>query len=84
MRGGGGGGQTLRATLQTISLQNCFFESHTWRLVSRTALRELNVRWALPAYPNFEDEKSNGPDKKSVKQKTAVKQKISQAKDQQD
>ena len=54
-------GQALRSALHTIniSLQNSFCESHTWRLVSWKALRELNALWALPVYPVFE-EKSNG------------------------
>ena len=44
-----------------------FCESHTWRLVSLKALRELNAHWALPLYPVSEDEKSKGSDEKSVK-----------------
>ena len=57
----------------SIRLQNSFCESHTWRLVSWKALRALNARWAQPVYPIFEDEKSNGSDEKSVKQKIAFK-----------
>ena len=34
---------------------------------------KLNVRWALPVYPVFKDEKSNGSDEKSVKRKIALK-----------
>ena len=34
---------------------------------SWNALRALNARWALPVYPVFEDEKSNGSDQKSGK-----------------
>ena len=39
--------------------------------MGRKALTELNVHWALPVYPVFEDEKSNGSDEKSVKRKIA-------------
>ena len=38
---------------------------------STKALRALNARWALPAYPVFEDEKSNGSDDNPVKRKIA-------------
>ena len=71
----GGGGQPLRTALHTISisLQNSFCESHTWRLVSLKALRAPNACWALSVYPVLEDRKSNGPDKKSVKRKFAYK-----------
>ena len=34
-------------------------------------LRALNVHWALPVYPVFEDEKSNASDEKLVKRKIA-------------
>ena len=36
--------------------QNSFCEMHTCRLVSWKS----NVVWALPVYPGFEDEKSEG------------------------
>ena len=35
------------------------------------ASMKLNARWALPVYPVFKDEKSNGSDEKSVKRKIA-------------
>ena len=54
-----------------ISLHNRFCESHTLKLVSWKALRKLNALCALRVYPVFEDEKSNGPDEKSVKWKIA-------------
>ena len=77
--GGGGwgvvGGQPLRTALHTISisLQNSFCESHTWRLVRRKALREVNARWALPVYPVFEDETANVSDKTSFLRIIALK-----------
>ena len=74
------GGLPLRTALHTISmsLQNSFWKSHNWRLVSWKALRALNARRRLPVYPVFEDEKSKASDERSVKQKIALK------KDQQD
>ena len=51
----------------SIRLQKSFCESDTWRLASSKALRAINARWALPVYPVFEDEKSNGSDQKSHK-----------------
>ena len=33
---------------------------------------KLNTRWALPIYPIFKDEKSNGLDEESSKRKTAL------------
>ena len=69
--GGMGGGSTYtNCLLHHKHKQNSFCESHTWRLVSWKALRELNARWALRV---FEDEKSNGLDEKSVKRKIAQK-----------
>ena len=61
--------QFLRTTLHiiSISLQNSFCESHTWRLLSWKALRENNAQCALPLYLVSEDEKWNGSDEKSVK-----------------
>ena len=58
----GGGGQPLSTALHTksIGLQNSFCESHTWRIVSWKALTALNVHWALPVFPVFEEETSNG------------------------
>ena len=38
---------------------------------SKRAAQPLNALWALPAYPVFEDEKSNGSDKESVSRKIA-------------
>ena len=72
---GGGGGQALRTALQTISisLQNSFCESHTLRLVSWKALRELHDHCALSVYPIFEDEKSNGSDEKIGQVKNRIK-----------
>ena len=54
--GGGGGltrGQLLRSALHAISvsLQNSFCWSYTWRLVSEKAQRKLNSHWVLPVYP---------------------------------
>ena len=65
------GRHPLGTALHTIniSIQHSFCESHTWRLVSRKNLRQLNSCWALPVYPIFEDEKSNGSEEKSVKRK---------------
>ena len=65
------GGQPLRTTIHTISLQNRFYESHTRRLESCKALRELKAHWAIPAHPVFEDENSNASDEKLAKQKIA-------------
>ena len=57
-----------RPSHHTISVsQSDFCESHTWRLVSLKALRELNALWALPLYPTIENEKSNGKAEKSHK-----------------
>ena len=69
------GCQTLRTALHTMSLhlQCSFYETHTWTLVSWNALGELNAPLALPIYPVFEDEKSNGSDGQSVKQKNCTK-----------
>ena len=63
----------LRTALCNIKLsrQNKLGESHSETLVRRKALRELNALRALPVYPVFENEKSNGSNKKSVKQKIA-------------
>ena len=63
----GRGAQTLRTAFHTMSrrLQNGFYESHSWRLVS-LALTALNNLWVLPVYAFFDDEKSNDSDKKSV------------------
>ena len=35
--------------------------------------RKLNAHWALPVYPVFKDDNSNGSDKKSVERKIAEK-----------
>ena len=73
---GGGGGGLLRGSTSKnrpshhtirVSLQSDFCESHTRRLVSSKALRELNALWTLPLYPIFENEKSNGSAEKSHK-----------------
>ena len=66
--------QPLRTALHTkrISLQNNFCESQTWRLEGWKVLSKLKAYWALPTYPIFEDEKSNGLDKKLVKQKIVL------------
>ena len=63
-----GRGQTLRIALHTMNtrLQNSLCESHTWRLMSWKAIRELNALWALPVYTIFEDEKSKWSDEKLV------------------
>ena len=42
------------------------------RLLKRKALREFNALQALPVYPGFNDQKSNGSNKKTVKQKNRV------------
>ena len=49
-----------------VSLQSDFCESHTWRLVSSKALRDL-MPSGLFLYPIFENEKSNGSAQKSHK-----------------
>ena len=61
----------LKTALHTISisLQNSFCESHTWRLVSWKTLRALNAHWALPVYPVFEDKKSNVSDENRSSEK---------------
>ena len=41
--------------------------------MKRTALRELDARWALPVYSVFEKKKSNGSDEKSDSRKIALK-----------
>ena len=41
--------------------------------MSGNALRALNAHWALPFYPIFEEQKSNGSSKKLVKQNFALK-----------
>ena len=69
--GGADGGQLLRTALHTVSKTVC--KSHTWKLASWKALRDLNARRTLPIYPVSEDEKSNWSDEKSVKWKVAEK-----------
>ena len=76
----------MRAAInESVSVSKTICESHTWRLVSSKALRELNARWALPVYPDFENEnrssewvrrkmgQTKSVDKKSVKRKIALK-----------
>ena len=66
--------QFLITALHTISIsrQNSFCESHSWKLVSLKALRELNAHWALPLYPVSKNKKTNGSYQKSVKQKISI------------
>ena len=70
--GSGMGWQFLRSALHTIriSLQNNFCDSHNWRKMCWTALRCINILWALSLYPVSEDEKSNGSDKNWSSEKT--------------
>ena len=55
--------------------ENCFDFRNNPRsdLICSYLLREVNALWVLPVYLDFEDEKSNGSDEKSVKQKVAEK-----------
>ena len=67
------GFQPLRTVFHTITLQK-FELKQCWK-----ALRGLNAHWALPKYPVFDDEKSNGLDKeighakKRIKRPTGLK-----------
>ena len=65
--------QFPRTAIYTINigLQNGLCKSHTWRLVSWKALRQLNAHWALPLYAVSEDEKSNGSEEKLTTPKIA-------------
>ena len=65
----------LRTALHTMKLspRNSFGEPHSLNILRLMALRELNALRALPVYPVFEDEKSNGTKEKSVKRKIALK-----------
>ena len=71
MLGGGGGGKTFKnkTARHTMKLfpQNSFGEMHSQKLVRRQAQSTINALRTLAVYPVFEDEKSNGSDKKSVK-----------------
>ena len=78
-RWGGGGGNSGGSTVWGGSSTSKNRSSHHYYKSpkqfelkqSSKALRALNVRWALPVYPVFEDEKSKASDKKLVKQKIA-------------
>ena len=51
-----------------LSPKSSFGESHSSKLDRRKALKELNALRALPVYPVFEDEKSNGSDRRKIGQ----------------
>ena len=71
------GSKTPKNEVLTLNygLPSSFTTLNTLRTTKRgyVPLMKLNARWALPIYPVFKDEKSNGSDEKSVKRKIACK-----------
>ena len=66
----------LRTAIDTLEMspQNSFGELHLWRLVRHKAVRELfyclmPFDRVLSVHPIFEDEQSNGSDKKFIESK---------------